>query len=351
MTVFTRRQVVVRSTRPAVSLRVGVATLGVLLATVLAILALVAVGVGSGDYPLSLAQVFAAIAGRADDQASYVVWQLRLPRLLVAVMSGVAFALAGLVFQAMTRNPLVAPDIVGVTSGAAVGGIAVIVLGLPAFLLGPAACFGGLVAGGILAWLAAGGGATGRTLVLVGIGVAAVAEAVVGYLVTRGNLLEVQQATVWLVGSLYAASWADAALLAVALAVALPAIVILGRPMLAMELGDEAAAGLGVRTERTRNRLLLLAVVLASIAVAATGPIAFVAFLAPNIGRRLARTSGAGKVVAACTVGALLVLAADILARRIVAPTELPVGIVTILLGAPYFLYLLARADRVGATA
>ena len=86
------------------------------------------------------------------------------------------------------------------------------------------------------------------------------------------------------------------------------------------------------------------------IAVAATGPIAFVAFLAPNIGRRLARTSGAGKVVAACTVGALLVLAADILARRIVAPAELPVGIVTILLGAPYFLYLLARSDRVGAT-
>ena len=126
------------------------ATLGVLLATLLAILALVAVGVGSGDYPLSVPQVLAAIVGSADEQASYVVWQLRLPRLLVAVMAGVAFALSGLVFQAMTRNPLVAPDIIGVTSGAAVGGIAVLVLGLPTFLLGPAACLGGLVAGGIL---------------------------------------------------------------------------------------------------------------------------------------------------------------------------------------------------------
>jgi iron complex transport system permease protein len=351
MTILARRRLVIRTTRPDMSLRVGVATLVVLLSTLLTIAAFLAVGVGSGDYPLTLPQLAEALLGTGDDRARYVVWQLRLPRLLVAAMAGVAFAIAGLVFQSTTRNPLVAPDIVGVSGGAAVAAIAVIVFGWPGFLLGPAACLGGLVAGGVLAWLASGGGATGRTLVLVGIGVAAVAEALVGYLVTRGDLLEVQQATIWLVGSLYAASWADAALLGAALAIAVPVMVLLGRPMLPMELGDETAAGLGVRTDVTRRALLVLAVVLASIAVATTGPIAFVAFLAPNIGRRLARTSGAGTIVAACTVGALLVLAADIVARRIVAPTELPVGIVTILLGAPYFLYLLARSDRVGVAA
>ena len=175
-------------------------------------------------------------------------------------------------------------------------------------------------------------------------------EAVIGYLITRGTLLEVQQATVWLVGSLYAASWSDVALLGAGLLVGAAPAVGPGRSMLAMELGDDAASALGVQTARR------------AAADAGRGPagvargrrgraLGFVAFLAPNLGRRLARTSGAGKVAAGAVMGALLDIGADIIARRIAEPAELPVGIVTILLGGPYFLWLLARSDRVGATA
>jgi iron complex transport system permease protein len=351
VTAVARRQLVLRVRRPELSLRLGVGTLLVLGLCAAAILALLAVGVGSGDYPLTMPQLVEALLGGGDERARYVVWQLRLPRLIVAVLAGVSLALSGLVFQAMTRNALVSPDIIGVTSGAAAGAVAVLITGLPVVLMGPAACAGGLLAGLLLYVLAMRGVVQGRHLVLVGIGLAAIMEAVIGYLITRGSLIEVQQATVWLVGSLYAASWSDVALLGAGLLVLGPLLLWTGRSMLAMELGDDSASALGVETAATRRRLMLIAVLLASLAVAAVGPIGFVAFLAPNLGRRLARTSGAGKVAAAAVMGALLILAADIIARRIAEPAELPVGIVTILLGGPYFLWLLARGDRVGAPA
>ncbi|MGE0141037.1 MAG: FecCD family ABC transporter permease, partial [Ilumatobacteraceae bacterium] len=183
-------------------------------------------------------------------------------------------------------------------------------------------------------------------LVLVGIGVAAVLTAATSYLLTRAQIFEVQQAMVWLTGSLNGRSWDHLRPVTWAMLVLFPAVLLLARPLRALQLGDDTAKGLGVRVERARLALVLVAVALTAVATAAAGPIAFIAFVAGPIARRLVRAPLS--IVPAALVGALLLLLSDLVARRAFAPTELPVGVVTGIIGAPYLLWLLARANRVG---
>lgn len=344
-----QRVLVLRLGWPAVSLRVGLGSIVVLIAALVASIGFFAIGVGSGDFPLAPVDVLATLAGGGDDTSQFVVWTLRLPRLLNAVLVGAALAVSGAIFQALTRNPLAAPDIIGVNGGAALAAVALIILGGPAALLAPAAFAGGLAAAVIVYLLAWRRGLSSYRLVLVGIGVSAVASAGIGYLLTRGQIFEVQRATVWLIGSLYATDWGDVALIAGTLALLLPATFVLARELGVLQLGDEAAAGVGVRVERSRLLLIVIAVAFAAVSVTVAGPIGFVAFIAPHLARRLARASGAGVIPASAALGALLLIASDIVARRVVDPAELPVGILTVLLGAPYFLWLLTRANRLGS--
>lgn len=343
------RTLVLRWARPSVSLRIGLGSIVVLLAAGAGSIAFFTVGVASGDFPLTPVEVLATLVGGGDETSRFVVWTLRLPRLLDAVLVGAALAVSGTVFQALTRNPLVAPDIIGVNSGAALAAVAVIILGAPTALLAPAAFAGGLAAAIVVYLLAWRHGLSSYRLVLVGIGVNAVATAGIGFLLTRGEIWEVQRATIWLIGSLYATDWGDVGLMAATLAVLLPGTLLLGPELGVLQLGDEAASGLGVRVERMRLVLVVAAVGLAAIAVTVAGPIGFVAFIAPHLARRLARASGAGVIPAAAAIGALLIIASDVVARRIVDPAQLPVGILTVILGAPYFLWLLSRANRMGS--
>jgi iron complex transport system permease protein len=278
-----------------------------------------------------------------------VVWSLRLPRLLVAIEVGAALAISGAILQTMTRNPLVAPDVIGVNSGAALAAVAVFVLGGSLGLVAGAALMGGLVAAALVYLLAWRSGVSHYRLVLVGVGVAAIGAAGIGFLLTRGNLVDVHRAAVWMTGSLYGVGWDGVVLMTASLAVFLPATLVLGRRLAAFQLGDELAASLGLPLERSRLALVVVAVGLAAMSVAVVGPIAFVAFIAPHIARRTSRTSTVGSLPAAAAVGALLVIAADLLARHLLDPVELPAGIFTILLGGPYFLWLLARAGRAGS--
>jgi iron complex transport system permease protein len=345
------RTFTLRLDRPAVSFRVGRGSLLLVLLAMLGTLTLLAVGAGSGAYPIAPGEVITALLGGADPDASYVVWSLRLPRLLTAVLVGAALALSGAIFQALARNPLVSPDVIGISGGAALAAVAVIVLGVSRELVGPAAFAGGLVAA-LVVYLASWSGGIDRTrLVLIGVGVAAFAQAGIAFLFARSELLEVMTAQAWLVGSLYASSWRDVLLLGVSLAVLAPLALGLSRGLLALQLGDDAAAGLGLATERTRLALIVTAVALTTVSVAAAGPIAFVAFIAPHIARRLARTTGSGLLPASAAVGALLVVGADLVARRVLEPVELPVGIVTVLMGGPFFLWLLVRGSAVRSAA
>jgi iron complex transport system permease protein len=343
------RRVVLRLERPALSARIDLRVAGVLGACGLATLAAFAVGIGTGEYPIAPLEAAKAIFGTGSEAAELIVVTLRLPRVLVAILVGLAFALSGAIFQSLAQNPLVAPDIIGVNAGAALMAVAIITLGFSQALL-PVGAFAGALAAALAVYLLAWKGGLSRyRLVLVGIGVNAVLVAGISFLLTRGDIYEVQRAYVWLIGSVYASDWGDVRLLLAALALLVPAALLLARALEPLQLGDELARALGTRVERARLGLVVVAVALAAVAVTVAGPVGFVAFVAPHIARRLTRASGASVLPAAAAVGGLLVLSADLVAQRAFAPLALPVGIVTALLGAPYFLYLLYRANRLGS--
>jgi iron complex transport system permease protein len=191
-------------------------------------------------------------------------------------------------------------------------------------------------------------GVTGYRMVLVGIGITAVLTSVISYLLTRAELFEAQQAAVWLTGSLNGRGWDHVRPVGYALLVLVPLTVGLAGQLRLLELGDDAAKGLGVRVERARGALLLGATALAAIATSSAGPIGFVALVSPQIARRLVGGRSLGLLPAAAC-GALLLSASDLVGRRLFAPTEMPVGVITAILGAPYLLYLLSRANKIGA--
>ena len=307
--------------------------------------ALTTVGIAAmliGDYPLSVPDVLAAINGtNADYLANYFVRDIRLPRVLTALLVGAALGTSGGIFQSVSSNALGSPDIIGFTTGAATGALLQIIV----FEAGPGSVAAGALIGGfatafvvyVLAWRK---GLAGYRLVLVGIGVSAVLQAVNSLLVVRASLSSAQTAAQWLAGSLNARGWVEAGLVGVSVAVLLPLALWMSRALGAMVMGDDLATGLGVKLERTRLCMIAIGIALVSIATAATGPIAFVALAAPQIARKLTRGSGIG-IGAAALMGAAIVLVGDVVAQRIFAPTQLPVGVVTGSLGGIYLIWLL----------
>lgn len=316
---------------------------------VLAGAALAVVAVGTGEIALSPREVVAALVGAGDPGTTFIVRDLRLPRVACAVLAGLALGVSGAVFQALTRNPLGSPDIVGFQQGAAVGALVVItVLGGSGRAVSAGALAGGAaVATAVYALARQGGRATGYRLILIGIAFAFLMTAGTEYLLARARVEDAQEGLRWLFGSLNGRTWQDALPLAVGLAVLLPCAVPAGRSLRALELGDDAAHGLGVRVERARIGLVALAVALVSVSTVAVGPIAFVALTAPQIARRLARAPAPPLVCSALT-GAVLILAADIAAQRLIAGTPVPVGVMTGALGGLYLAWLLTHSWRSG---
>jgi iron complex transport system permease protein len=302
-----------------------------------------------GNTRYSPADVLRVIVGENVPGASFAVGTLRLPRAIAAVLAGLAFGTAGSVFQTMLRNPLASPDVIGISAGCSVAAVACIVV----FRLSGAAVsiisvvFGLAVAALIYLLAKDREGADGR-LVLIGIGVGALMNAVVSYLLLKASQYDIPAAYRWLTGSLNASRMNDLAPLAVAVVVLLPAILVLVRELEALELGNDMAKALGGRVELTRGLLILGAVGLVAFATATTGPIAFVAFLSGPIASRLA---GSGKpcILPAALLGAALVLSADLIGQ-FAFDTKFPVGVITGILGAPYLLFLLIRLNRSGGS-
>ncbi len=279
----------------------------------------------------------------------FVFEQLLLPRVLIALIAGASLALSGAVFQSLTRNPLGSPDVLGFTQGAATGAlIGVTVLGGSTLLVAGSAWIGAVASAAAVYLIARRGGVTGGTrLVLIGIGVAAMLGGVNDYLITRANISDAAQATVWITGSLDGSTWSGVVLLAVAAVLLMPPVILASRALRILEMGDDLAIGLGLRAERLRLWTLAGAVVLAATAASQTGPVAFVALCAPHVARRLTRASGPNLVPSAL-VGSVLLVAADWLARYAIPDRELPVGAVTGLLGGGYLACLLAQQRRTG---
>lgn len=271
-------------------------------------LALAAALLGTGSLALGPAEVFASLLGQGQDPtAQRIVQRVRLPRVLTACLVGAALGMAGAIFQSISRNPLGSPDVIGFTTGAAAGGY---------------------------------------RLVLVGIGVGASLSGLNSLLLVTGNLDQAMYAQLWLAGSLNTRTWSHVVPAALGLLASVPLALYHGRRLEVLELGDASAAQLGVAVERVRLQMVLVAVGMTAIATAAAGPIAFIALAGPQLARRLTRSAGV-PLLSGALMGAVLLLAADLLGQRLAYVANLPIGLMTGLLGGFYLLWLLLRSRRI----
>jgi iron complex transport system permease protein len=321
-----------------------------LVSTVVAalVVVLLLVTLTMGSVRLSARQVVLSLVGAMDSEAvNFVVLGLQWPQAKSAVATGMALGVAGTLFQHLLRNPLASPDFVGVSSGASVAAVAGIVLydfdglGIPMLAL-----LGALVSSALMYLLAWRDGINGYRFILIGIGVSAFMYGITGYLLTRSTLHNAREAMHWLTGSVGQSGDTEVNVLLVALALLVPLSVVVRRLLRSLELGDDTARTLGTRAEVARLTLILVAVILTGLATAVAGPLAFVALIAGPVADRLLGPA-AGGLLAAAGVGATLVLASDYVALNLL-PTELPTGVVTGAVGAPYLLWLLATSNKEG---
>lgn len=312
-------------------------------------LALAAALLGTGSLALGPAEVFASLLSQGQDPtAQRIVQRVRLPRVLTASLVGAALGMAGAIFQSISRNPLGSPDVIGFTTGAASGAIVQIIL----FDAGPLATSLAALAAGLCTALAVvllarrGATAGGYRLVLVGIGVGASLSGLNSLLLVTGNLDQAMYAQLWLAGSLNTRTWSHVVPAALGLLASVPLALYHGRRLEVLELGDASAAQLGVAVERVRLQMVLVAVGMTAIATAAAGPIAFIALAGPQLARRLTRSAGV-PLLSGALMGAVLLLAADLLGQRLAYVANLPIGLMTGLLGGFYLLWLLLRSRRI----
>ena len=299
-----------------------------------------------GSFPTPPMQVLRALISPLNSDIAFIIWELRLPRIVLAIMVGAALAIAGAILQSIVRNPLASPDVIGITSGAALAAVLFLVLlstHLSIHWLPFAAMFGALVAALAVVSLTWKNGISPSRMVLVGIGLAAAMGAGTTLLIVISDDSAAMAAYVWLTGSLYAAQWNDVLGLLPWLLVTVPLCLTFARHADAMALGDSVAEGLGVAILRSRLVLLACSVALAGAAVAFAGGLSFVGLIAPHLAAKLVGRNLARLVPMSALVGALIVLYADLLGRVAFLPKDLPAGIFVAGIGAPFFVYLLHK--------
>lgn len=330
------------------SVRLDVRALTVVVLLLVAALAASVVLIGTGDFPIAAGDVLRTLLGDGNAGQEFIVNELRLPRVLVGLLVGASLGLGGALFQALSRNPLGSPDILGLGQGATAGALLVIVLfSGNATQVTVGALAGGLGAGLAIYLLAWKRGVHGYRLVLVGIGMSAIMTAVNGYLLTKADLVDAARAVVWMTGSLSGRDWDQVWPLLALCAVLVPLVLGNARGLRMMEMGDDVSYALGVRVERVRLLLMLSAVLLTAAATAAAGPVSFVALTAPQLARRLTRSPGPNLLPSLC-MGATLLVAADWVSQRVFGADQMPVGVVTGVLGGVYLLWLLVIERKAG---
>lgn len=310
------------------------------LAALLLAAAIVA-GVALGTIPLAPREVLRALAGEGDPVTVSVVRQLRLPRVMLAALVGAGLAMSGTALQATLRNPLAEPYLLGVSGGAAVGAVVAVVAGLAAAALLPLAAFAGAVVAVVVALLvarAAGGRADGRVLLMAGVVVGAFANAAIMVVLANAPADAVRNATWWMMGSVAGAEWTGVRALAAYVAIGGGILWANALDVDALTLGEEPAAALGVRVERTTRLVFLVSALLAAATVSAAGLVGFVGLVVPHLARATGLRAQRPLLGAAALIGGALVVVADLAARIARPPAELPLGAVTALVGVPFFL-------------
>ncbi|MGW0628148.1 FecCD family ABC transporter permease [Streptomyces sp. NPDC002758] len=344
----TSRAVRAVRTPGGLSVRLDLRALTVVVLLLAAALAAGVLLIGTGDFPIPAGDVLRTLLGPGDRGQEFIVNELRLPRVLVGLLVGASLGLGGALFQSISRNPLGSPDVLGLSQGSAAGALVVIVLmsgSATEVTLG--ALVGGLVTGLAIYLLAWKQGVHGYRLVLVGIGVSAIVTAVNGYLLTKADLVDAARAVVWMTGSLNGRDWEQVWPLLGLCAVLVPLVLAGARGLRMTEMGDDVSYTLGVRVERVRLLLMVSAVLLTAAATAAAGPVGFVALTAPQLARRLTRSPGPNLVPSLC-MGAALLVTADWASQGVFGADQLPVGVVTGVLGGIYLLWLLVTERKAG---
>lgn len=344
--------ITIRTQRPPFSYRIDRRVPPVALGIIAFTLVTLVLSISYGEYDISPLDVVRTILNVNQDHPDYanfalVVHTFRLPRIVLAFLVGAALATSGAIMQGVTRNPLADPYLLGVSAGAGLAAVAVIVWlsSVPVSVL-PWAAFGGaIIAAGLiylLAWKQ--GSSTPIRLILIGIALEAGIASITTMLLLFGDITQVQQAYVWLTGSVYGRNWEHVQALGGWLLVLMPLAFLMARSLNTLGLGDDTAKGLGMRVEPQRILLMVISVALAAGAVAVSGTIGFVGLVAPHVTRRLVGPSHEGLLPVSALFGGALVVLADLVGRWVIAPSELPVGVVTAMIGAPYFLFLLYRS-------
>ncbi len=334
-----------RSDRISLRIKPQVLVISCLLTGLLLALFLISLSRGSAD--LTATQIWDAFwHAPKGDMITTVIWQLRLPRLCAAALVGGMLGLSGAILQGVTRNPLADPSLVGVSQGASLCVVALIVLVPNAPLIArPFAAFVGALSVSVLVqWIATGkASAASLRFILVGIGVSATISAGTSAMLTYGQINQATTALSWLAGSVHRVTWAGCSVLLLGLMGAIPALLWAVRPLSGLSFGPEIATGLGLRLRRDRYGLITLAVTLSALAVSVAGPLGFVGLISAQIARRLCRAGQGAHLVITALSGACLVTLADLIGRTVAAPVQFPAGLIAAIIGAPMFVALIFR--------
>ncbi|MEU8111854.1 iron ABC transporter permease [Micromonospora sp. NPDC048947] len=332
-------------------LRIGPVSLlirrrAVLVAAVLTVLLLLAVvlSLSLGTPYVAPADVLRALSG-AGTPYDLVVFDLRLPRVVLAAVAGAAFGVAGTLIQSVARNPLASPDVIGITQGAGLAATVALTSGMAAVLVAPTALVGGLLAAAVLFALGARHGLAAQRFVLAGVAVAFAFRALTEVVMLTADPIDGLRAQIWLIGTLAGKGWTEAAWIAGTLLVLLPVLAWAGWALNSTALDDDTARGVGLRPVARRIGLAGTGVLVAAMVTAQVGAVDFVALVAPQVARRLVRAERP-PLVCAALLGALLLVLADLAGRRLFAPTQLPAGVLTAAIGGPYLIFLLLRGRR-----
>ena len=309
-------------------------------------LTLAVFGLTKGMLPLTLQQVLQALQGDGSLTLQTVVTQWRLPRAVMAMVTGAALGISGAIFQSLLRNPLGSPDVIGFNTGAYTGALVTVILLNGSYLqMAMGSLLGGCLTAVLIYLLAWQNGVARFRLIIVGIAVSAILNALNIWLMMSATQESAMSAALWSVGSLNGITWAKSLPTGIICFVFMLVCLAFARPMQILEMGDDLAQAMGVNPDRTRAVLMLAATALTAAATAITGPISFIALAAPQIAQRL--TQGASlSLICAAAMGSLLLLTADFVAQHLFMPTQLPVGIITISIGGIYLIALLLREAR-----
>ena len=309
------------------------------------------ISTGIGDMKINPLTVVKVLFGGGPEMEKLIITSFRLPRIIVALAVGMSLAVAGGILQGMIRNPLASPDVLGITGGAAVAVVAFLAvfsdknnaLTVSIAWLPLAAFLGSGIVAFLVYFLAWKNGVSPIRLVLIGIGISTLMQALTTLMMIMGPIYQAAQANIWITGTVYGSNWKNVATLVPWTVIFLLIAFIVARTINIQELGDEVAAGLGGKVQKQRFLLLMISTALIGSSVAFAGGIGFVGLMAPHMARRLVGSSFGALLPTAALLGGILVMIADLIGRTLFSPLEVPAGVFTAGIGAPYFIYLLFK--------